>query len=186
MIWLIIGVLLWSGLHLMKVLTISLRESLLQKIGENAYKGIFSLGIIASIVLMVLGWRASPVIVLYPPLEQTGIISIMLMFVSLQLFARSTFRSNSKRFIRNSQMTGTIIWSFAHLLMNGDVASLILFGGLGIWAALQIILLNRRDGKWNKPASVPMSRELMPTLVGTVMFAVLFYLHGYFSGVALY
>ena len=186
MIWLAIGVLLWSGLHLMKVIAIPLRQRLIDKIGEGPWKGMFSLAIVASIVLMVLGWRASPVIELYSPLEKSGIITMMIMFVSLQLFARSSFRSNTKRFIRNSQMTGTILWSIAHLIMNGDAASLILFGGLGIWALLEIILLNRRDGRWEKPAAIPASRELMPTLVGAVMFAVLFAVHGYISGVSLF
>jgi hypothetical protein len=75
-------------------------------------------------------------------------------------------------------------WAGAHLLANGDSRSLVLFGGLGVWAVLEIILINRRDGAWEKPEPLPLSADVTPLIAAAVAFAVLLFVHPWISGVS--
>ncbi len=93
--------------------------------------------------------------------------------------------SNVKRFIRNPQLAGVIVWAGAHLLANGDNRSIVLFGGLGLWAILEIVLLNRRDGPWEKPGPAPIKRDLMLGVLAAVVVVVLMMLHPFFTGIKL-
>ncbi len=86
--------------------------------------------------------------------------------------------------IRHPQLTGFAIWAGAHLLANGDRQSLILFGGLGLWAVLAILFINRRDGAWVKPDPLPMTAEVKPLAIAIVGFAVLFFAHPWLFGVS--
>jgi uncharacterized membrane protein len=92
--------------------------------------------------------------------------------------------SNVKRLIRHPQLTGIVTWASAHLLANGDLRSVLLFGGIGLWSAVAMTLISRRDGPWRKPEPVPMLRELRPLVQALVMYALLFFAHPYFTGVA--
>jgi uncharacterized membrane protein len=79
-------------------------------------------------------------------------------------------------------LTGTVVFSIAHLLANGDQRSLVLFGGIGLWAVISIVLINRRDGDWQRPPAVSLAKDAM-TLVGTiVIFAIVVFLHPYLFG----
>ena len=107
------------------------------------------------------------------------------MLIAFILFIVSGAPGNLKRFVRHPQMAGVIVWAIAHLLANGDSRSLVLFGGLGIWAILEILLINRRDGEWQKPEPVPISADGITVVIGFLAFAAVFYFHGTLFGVAL-
>jgi uncharacterized membrane protein len=81
-------------------------------------------------------------------------------------------------------LTGTILWSLAHLLANGDNRSVVLFGGLGLWAVVSILLVNRRDGVFSPPPAVPFTRDLMTLAGAAVVFAVVALLHRWLFGVS--
>lgn len=185
MVWLVLGVILWSGVHFLPVVGVGARKRLIDRLGEQPYKGLFALSLVAAIALMVLGWRSSGSVGVYAAPSWGAAAAIFLMGVALLLFVASGVPTNLKRVLRHPQLTGFAIWAAAHLLANGDRRSLVLFGGLGLWAVLMMLLLNRRDGAWQKPASLPMSAEVKP-LVGTVVaFALLFFAHPYIAGVSL-
>jgi len=101
------------------------------------------------------------------------------------LFGAARRKSAVKQFIRHPQLTGLLLWSVAHLLANGEQRSLVLFGGLGIWALLEMVLISRRDGEWVKEEAPPMSRDLISAVIAVVVTVVLIYLHPYFTGVPL-
>jgi uncharacterized membrane protein len=90
--------------------------------------------------------------------------------------------TNLKRWIRHPQLTGVAVWGLAHLVANGDTRSLVLFGGLGAWAVLEIVLINRREGAWQKPAPLPITADLKPLVAAAVAFALLLYLHPWIAG----
>jgi uncharacterized membrane protein len=74
------------------------------------------------------------------------------------------------------------VWSGSHLLANGDSRSLILFGGLGVWAVLEMLLISRREGPWKRPYAPALSVEIRGIVITAVIFFVLVYLHPYFAG----
>lgn len=181
---LVIGILLFGLLHLFPALQPAARDKLQQKLGNNPYRGLFSLLIVGSLVVIVFGWKlAQPEPVYQPPLAANLFTSVLIL-AGLVLFFASQANGNIKRFVRHPQMTGTLLWGGAHLLTNGDTRSVALFGGLSIWALLEIMLCNRRDGAWQKPGPAPFSSDLVPIVIGVVAFAGLLHFHAALFGVS--
>jgi hypothetical protein len=81
-------------------------------------------------------------------------------------------------------LTGVFIWAAAHLLVNGTPRALVLFGGLGAWALLEIVLINRRDGEYTKPDKPDFSEELKGMFISAGVLLLILFLHPYFAGVA--
>jgi uncharacterized membrane protein len=184
MTWLILGVLLFAGAHLVSTAP-ALRGQVVQLVGKPPYRGLFSLVVLAGIVLMVIGWRSSVPSYLYAAPGWGAAVAIPLVFVALVLFVSSRLPTNLKRVIRHPQLTGVVTWAGAHLLANGDSRSLVLFGGIGLWAVIEMVLLNRRDGAWQRPEPLPLAADLKPLVGAAVAFAMLFWAHPYIAGVSL-
>jgi len=190
MITMTLGLLLWSLVHLLPALSTpikgaAIKTHLLNSLGENGYKGVFSVLIIVSIVLMVQGWQQASVTNLYvsPAFLQTP--ALILMLCAFICLAASNMPSQIKRLIRHPQLTGVLLWAIAHLLLNGDSRSLLLFGGLGLWALLEILLISRREGGWVKPEASSGKKTALGLLIGCLVFSALVFLHPYLSGIAL-
>jgi uncharacterized membrane protein len=184
MVLLILGVLVWSAAHLVPSLGAQMRAGLIGRIGEGPYKGLFALTIVGSIVLMVVGWRSSsPVVIYQPPGWGTGFAQIG-MLITLVLFIGSNLPSNLKRMLRHPQLTGVAIWALSHLVANGDQRSLVLFGGIGIWAVVAMLSINRRDGEWEKPAPLAPMAYVKPVVAGVVAYVLLALAHPYIAGVS--
>lgn len=186
MIWLILGLLLWTTVHLFPSLMPDARNNLIQKIGEGPYKGLFALDLVIAIGLMVFGWRsAMPEYWYSPPLGSAPLITFVLIVVAFVLMGGANAPSNLKRRIRHPMLSGVIVWAVAHLLANGDSRSVILFGGLAIWAAIATVTINRRDGAWEKPEPVAASKDIVLLVIGGALTAIVAYFHEYLSGVPL-
>lgn len=178
------GVVLWSVAHLFKAMAPEVRNSVEQKVGPEPYRGLFSLVIVGSLVLIVFGWKlALPRPVYTPPMAGGPIIAVLVL-IGLVLFFASQFSGNIKRFVRHPQMIGTLFWGIAHLLVNGDSRSVTLFGGFTVWALLEIVLINRRDGRWHRPGPAALKNDVIPVVVGAGAFAALLYFHQTLFGVA--
>ena len=117
---LMLGVLLWSVTHLFPTAGAPARKRLIGKVGEQTYKGVFALTILASIVMMVFGWRGITPTVVYLPSAWGYVAAELLVLVALVLFVVSGLPSNLKRAVRHPQLSGLVVWSAAHLLANGD------------------------------------------------------------------
>ena len=184
MVWLYLGVFLFMMVHFVPGLAPGLRNTVIERVGENSYKGIFSLVLLAAIVLIVVGWRSAiPQLVYLPPSWGTPLASV-LMLISVMLFGAALQPTRIKRYIRHPQLTGLAVWSGAHLLSNGDSRSLVLFGGLGVWALIEMLLIDRREGDWRRPFGPALSIEIRGIVISAVIFFVLVYLHPYFAGVS--
>ena len=181
---LIAGVVLWTVVHLVPAAAPGIRTNLTRRLGEGPYKGLFALDIILALALIVFGWKAAtPTAVYAPPLFGTPIPSVLLLLAFIMLAAASA-PNNLRRFIRHPQMTAVIFWSTGHLLSNGDSRSLVLFGGFAIWAVLEVLFINKRDGKWQKPAAVPWIKDVVTVLIAVGAFAALVYFHASLFGVS--
>ena len=160
---LIVGLVIWWGAHLFKRMAPEKRDLL----GEKG-RGAVSIALVASIVLMVIGYRTADTIdVWYPPAFMTH-LNNALMVLAFYFFAASGMKTAITRKIRHPQLTGFKTWAVAHLLVNGDVASILLFGGLLAWAVVSVIVINKAQPEWTRPLPVAASKELM-AVAGAVL-----------------
>ena len=184
-IYLIIGVILFSLAHLYPAIFVNSRLTVIRKIGEGPYKGIYSLIVLLSLVLIVFGWRISePVDVAKAP-EWGHLAAQILMYPALFLFISARAGSNIKRVLRHPQLSSIVLWGVAHLLANGESRAIVLFGAFISWAFIQMFFLNRRDGEWKKPDALPVSRDIKVGVIALVVYVGLIYGHGYISAVPL-
>ena len=179
---LIAGVLLWSLVHLLPIAARGLRQRLVSRLGLGAYSGLFALTILLAVVLIVLGWMSASATEVYEPPNWGWHLNILLMLFSLLLFTASSMKTNIRRWLRHPQLTGVSLWALGHLFANGDLPSLVLFGGIGLWAASSILLLNRRDGPWKKPGKVSHGKDLVVLVVSAAGYAALVLIHPYLFG----
>jgi uncharacterized membrane protein len=174
---LLAGITIFCVVHLFKAAAPASRDNLIFKLGENPYKGIFSLLILGSLVMIVFGWKTTIPTAIYMPPLGPGILPSLLVLVGLVLFFASQANGYIKRTLRHPQMLGTISWATAHLLTNGDSRSVLLFGSLAVWALLEIILCNRRDGPRRALPQASGKADLVATVVGVVAFGLVGHFH---------
>jgi uncharacterized membrane protein len=179
MVLLILGVLEWSFVHWFKRLMPGARQAMTDRMGE-ASKGIVSLLLILSIVLMVWGYRQADFIELWQPPAFMTYINNLLMLLAFYTFGASAAKPQKVWLgtkIRHPQLTAVKIWAVAHLLVNGDLASVILFGGLLVWAVISVILINRAHGPWVRPEQAPAKKEIVLLVITLVLFSVVAMIH---------
>ena len=182
---LIAGVVLWSILHLVPAIARPLRQTMIDRVGEKAYRGLFSLSMLLTLSMIVFGWRSTHDVYLYQLPVWTRQAGALLMIVAFILFGAAQYPTAIKRIVRHPMLTAVVVWSVSHLLTNGSTRAMVLFGGMGIWALLEIILINRREGAWRKPESPGIAREIRGIVISLLIFCVAFYLHKYYAGVPL-
>ncbi|MES0872873.1 NnrU family protein [Sinimarinibacterium thermocellulolyticum] len=180
-----LGVFLWAAIHLSVALAPAARRALIERIGLNPYKGLFSLALVAALLLIVFGWRAMPPTSLWLPPPGMRHATMLLVPIAVILFISARAPTDIKRIIRHPQLTGVKLWAVAHLLANGETRSIILFGGLLAWAVLEVIFINRRDGAWVKPAPVGAGKTVLSAIAGLLISALLIFLHPWIAGRAL-
>ncbi len=179
---LITGLLLWFMVHSTPAMAPGIKRAWISRLGENGYAISFAILIVCSLVMIVSGWRSSAPVPVYAPPVSLKPVTGLLMLLSLMLFVASAHATRVRRMVRHPQMTGVILWSVAHLLQNGDTRSIVLFGWLGIWAILEIIFINRRDGKWVKAAPPSLAIEIRYIAISLIVFAIVIYIHAHISG----
>ncbi len=163
MIWLILGLALWVGAHFFKRLAPGARAAM----GERGKVLVAVLSLLA-VVLMVLGYRAAEWVPVYTPLPGMGHANNTLMLVSLFLFGVGGTKGTLYPKIRHPMLWGAVVWAVAHLLVNGDQASLVLFGGMGLWALVSMLLINRAE-PWVAPSNGRGIKGDAMNLVGTLV-----------------
>ncbi|MDH3218717.1 MAG: NnrU family protein [Gammaproteobacteria bacterium] len=184
---LVIGLLLWVAVHLFPSLLPEQRQRLLHRIGAGTYQAIFALCILSGLLLIVFGWRdAVPTPVYNPPaaLRQPAMLLVVIAFALL--VAANFPATRVKRVLRHPQLSGVLLWAIAHLLMNGDSRSLLLFSVLGAWCLVSMLTINRRDGVWTKPDKPGgWGQDIVIAILALALSAAAVYFHEYLAGVAL-
>lgn len=171
---LLAGLALWIGAHVFKRVAPDRRAGF----GER-FKGVVAVAIVASIVLMVIGYgRAEGAVFWSRNAALTG-INNLLMILSVYLFAASGMKTAITRRLRHPQLTAVKVWALAHILVNGDLPSFVLFGGLLGWAVWEVILINRQTS-WTRPTGPVVTRKEIIALVGTVVvYGAIAWVHGW-------
>ncbi len=171
---LILGVALWSGAHLFKRLAPARRSAM----GEKG-KGLVALALLLSIVLMVIGYRQAEFVGLWHSPAFLTHVNNLLMVLALYLFVASALQTAITRRIRHPQLTAVKTWALAHLLVEGTLAGLILFGGLLAWAVVSVILINRANRAWTRPAPAGTAKEAMAIVIALVATVVVGMIHAW-------
>ena len=174
MIWLVSGVLLWSGAHLFKRIAPEARARL-----GNAGRPLVALLLLVSVVMMVMGYQQAATTVWWG--RQTPWVGVnnVLVYLGFYFIVGSNLGARVAGVIRHPQLTAIKLWSLAHLLVNGDSASLILFGGLLVWAVLEVVIINQQDGKPQLSKPTPsLIRELGAVAITLTLYGVVAYIHG--------
>lgn len=181
MVLLIAGLFIWTAVHLFKRVKPEARAALDEKLGAGPTRGIISLILLASITLMVFGFRGAE----YRPIYALGtwaiVVNNLLMLVVMFLLGAGSSKGITRQWIRHPMLIGTIIWAAAHLLVNGDLTSIILFGGIAIWADASIIAINIREGAWERPTGGTIQGDRKTAIIAIVVFIVIATIH-YFAG----
>jgi uncharacterized membrane protein len=145
---LVCGLALFFAVHLVPVLP-SLRGRLVERMGQGPYRGLFSLASIAGLVLIVLGYgqmqglgRGNPE--LWTPPTWIKHVVLLLMIPAVILLVAAYVPSRIRSAVRHPMLTALAIWAFAHLLANGDVASLLLFGSFLGFAVIDRVSVSTR------------------------------------------
>jgi uncharacterized membrane protein len=176
---LIVGIVAFLGLHLVPTLP-GLRERFVARLGEASYKGLFTLLSIAAFVLLVYGFAKAPVVQVWSPPAWTRWVAIVLMLPAFIFLVAAYVPGEIKAKLKHPFLIAIKTWALAHLVANGDLASIILFASFLAYAAYDRITLKRRaaTGIVTVPATGPPSNDLIAVVVGVVLYlAFLFWLH---------
>ena len=172
MILLAVGVVLWWAGHLFKRVLPGVR----QRMGDRG-KGVAALLIVAAIVLMVLGYRGATLDLVYLPPAWGRHVNNAAMLVAVVLLGMGSSKGKMRTWLRHPMLTGVLVWAVAHLLVNGDRPSLLLFGSMGLWAIVEMVIINAKDGPWKRPEPGPLRGDLQLVVTSLVAFAVIAAIH---------
>lgn len=176
---LILGLLLWTGAHVFGRALPERRAALTERLGAGPAKGVFALLLALAIVLMVVGYRAMPFIPVYDPPPWTVHVNNLLMLGAIALLGMGKSKGRARSWLRHPMLTGVTVWAFAHILVNGDLASLILFLGLAAWANVHMAIINVREPHWERPAPGSFAGDLRLLAITLALFAVITAIHAW-------
>lgn len=172
MIYLVLGVLVWSLAHFFKRLAPRNRAAM-----GDAGKAVVAVGVLAGLVLMVIGYQRAETVFFWGRHPATVGINNLLMILSVYLFAAAGMKTALARRMRHPMLAGVKAWALAHLLVNGDLASFVLFGGLLAWAVAEVIVINRTQPDWSRPEPAPARKEVIAVVASVVLYAVIAAVH---------
>lgn len=185
---LVLGLVAFLGVHMLPILT-SVRTRLRTRLGENGYKGLFTVLSIAGFVLLIYGYGVArsqgPAILYDPPLWMRHVTLLLMVPVFVLLVASGAPAGRIKAATKHPMILAVKIWALAHLLANGDVASVLLFAAFLAWAVLDRISLKRRGmGGGASSGTLSVSGDAVSLVVGLGLYVTfLLYLHEWLIGV---
>jgi len=168
---LIAGLALWYGAHLFKRVAPGVRASM-----GSAGRGVVAVGVLAGLALMILGYRGAELTPIWsPPLWATH-LNNLLMLIAVFTFGMSATTGRLRGKLRHPMLLSVVIWAVAHLLVNGDLASVVLFGGMLIWALLEMAVINRAE-VWDRPEPGSARKDILLIVITLVIYAIAIAIH---------
>jgi uncharacterized membrane protein len=175
---LIAGLVLFLGVHSVAIIAPSFRTRTIQRMGEGAWKGLYALISSAGFVLICYGFglaRQAPV-VLYSPPTWLRHLAFLVMLPVFPLLIAAYLPGRIKTAAKHPMLAAVKFWAFAHLLANGSLADVLLFGGFLAWAVVDRISVKRRampqvlrtapPGPWNDAIAVVLGLAVYALLIG--------------------
>jgi uncharacterized membrane protein len=185
---LIIGLIIFLGSHSSRIFAEPWRNHMIDRLGEVKWKGLYTIASLIGLVLVVIGYgqaRQAP-IVLWQPATYLIHISILLNLVAFIFLAGSSPSNNAIRLkLKHPMILGVKVWALAHLLANGTLVDLILFGSFLLWAVLDFRSARKRPIHMPEKAVISTKATITVVVTGIVIWAAfIFGLHQYLIGVS--
>jgi uncharacterized membrane protein len=189
---LILGLVLFLGIHAFTMLR-GARASLVTRLGNGPYRGLYSLVAVIGFVLIVYGYgayRSSGMEPVWSPPDWTRHVTFLLMLVAFVLLAAGHAPTHIRQFIRHPMITAVILWSIGHLLVRGDLGSIVMFGAFLAWGVVGLVaMLARAPDDVQGPPPVKQARwqaDLGIVVIGAAVYAAfVLWLHPLLIGVPL-
>ena len=183
---LILGLILFLGIHIFTTLR-GARAAAIGRLGEGGYKGLYSVVSAVGLILIVVGFgqyrSAGYIQVWNPPFSLFHPAALFLLwFAFVALTAAYAPASRIKSLLRHPMLVAVKAWALSHLLVNGDLGSMLLFGGLLAWAVYDRIAVKRR-GDLGAPPTGWSRNDILVVAIGTVAYIAMFWLHDSLIGV---
>lgn len=179
MILLVLGLAVWTAAHLYKSAAPAGRAALAARLGDGPARGLFAALIGLGLVLMIWGYRTAPIVPVYAPPGWGVHLTNLLMLFAIALFGMGMSKGRARSWFRHPMQMGVVVWAASHLLVNGDLRALILFGGLAAWSLANMATINARDGAWVRPAPGPAAGDLRLVVITLVVYAVVTGIHAW-------
>ena len=188
MTFLILGLIIFLGVHSLRIVADDWRTAQVARLGAGAWKGMYSLVSLVGLVLIIWGYGQTrpESVVLWNPLGWTRQLVAPLTLLAFVLIAAGNVPgTHFKTWIGHPMVAGVKTWAFAHLIANGTLAGVILFGGFLVWSVVAFVSLRGRD---RVAATIyppgTLTRDALATVIGVAAWAAFaFYLHGWLIGV---
>ncbi len=185
---LVIGLIVFLGTHSVRIVAEDWRRARIEAMGTRAWKAVYSAISLAGFVLIAWGYaqsRAAPIDVWHPALWTKHVAALLTIPAFVLLAAAYVPATRIKAAVKHPMLVGVKLWAFAHLLANGRLADIVLFGAFLAWAILDFRAARARDralGVVVEPGSL--TRDAIALVVGVIAWAAFaFYLHAAWIGV---
>lgn len=176
----IAGLVLFFAVHMVPW-SPSLRGAAVSRLGPNVYKIAFTVLALAGIVLVVAGKARAPFEPLWNADPGMGHVTRLLVLIGFVLLPAAHMKTNIKRFTRHPMLWGIVLWGLGHLLVNGDRASVVLFGAFVLYSLAAMVSANAR-GAQKSTVAYPLSKDLVVVAAGVVAYLVIMFGHGVLFG----
>jgi uncharacterized membrane protein len=176
MIYLVIGLLLFLGVHSVAIVAPAWRDGMVARLGDATWKALFTVAAVIGFVLLVHGYglaRADPQVLYTTPPFMRHVASLLMLPVFPLLLA-AYLPGRIKAAVKHPMLTATKAWALAHLLVNGTTADVLLFGGFLAWAVADRIAAGKRTVSRRTPASPPSRWNDLVAVVGGLVLYVVF------------
>jgi uncharacterized membrane protein len=188
---LIIGLIIFLSLHSVRIVADGLRANMMAQRGEGAWKGLYSVVSLIGFGLIIWGYglaRQQPVVLWVPPVATRHIAALLMLFAIIMLVAAYVPGNAIKSKLHHPMTLSVKTWALAHLLANGNLADVLLFGSFLVWAVFCFIAARKRD---RVAGTVYPAGRAMPTVITVVVGLVVYggfvmVLHKWLIGVAVF
>jgi uncharacterized membrane protein len=180
MLTLIIGLVIFFGIHLLPSFPAH-RQVLADRFGKAGYRILFSLVSFVGLGLIIYGKGDAEFVFLWQPPAWGQYAPFIMMLPAMVLFPAANMPGHIKRVVRHPMLIGILLWSVAHLLANGDQASILLFGGFALFAVFDLFSVSKRSGAISQ-ADAQIKFDVIACLAGIILYLLVIYFHSNLFG----
>jgi uncharacterized membrane protein len=194
---LILGLVLFLGAHSVRIFADDWRSKTIEAWGEKAFKGLYAVLSLVGFYALIVGYaeaRMNPIVIWQPPIATRHISVLLMLFASILMVAAYIPGNHLKLRMGHPMVLSVKVWALAHLLSNGNLADLVLFGTFLVWSVLNFKSARARDrvkaaaetiDEQLQAPKAKWSATLMALVVGTLLWGgITFYLHALFVGIS--
>lgn len=181
------GIVLFFGVHSVSIVANPWRDRMVARMGEGPWKAVYSLAAVAGLALLIHGYglaRQQPIVLYQPPVALRH-MALVLMLPVFPLLLATYLPGRLKHAAKHPMLVATKLWALAHLLANGALADVVLFGAVLAWAVADRISLKRRPTRVVPAAPASRANDAIALAGGLALYAAfLFGLHQWLFGVS--